>query len=235
MGYDEYYQTKSFFGEPYPELLAFYARQKPKGALLDLGCGQGRDALPLARLGYQVTGVDVSSVGIGQLKENAEHEGLNLHAVVADIYQYDAFEPFDFILLDSMFHFTKRDREKEVKFLKRIFTRAKQGALITVCIQRVGQKLDTLLQTIEASGEVRRHHQVSTVYRFKDQATQHESMTEYEIVTVKKGGAVINKPHKTKYAPRSLGKIREGQNLLARQKRNRGRANDTASLQFANE
>lgn len=43
--YDNYYQTEDLFGAPYPELIAFYASMEKKGRLLDVGCGQGRDAM----------------------------------------------------------------------------------------------------------------------------------------------------------------------------------------------
>ena len=58
--YDEYYQTENLFGAPYPELLTFYSAIKQKGKLLDLGCGQGRDAIALAKIGFEVTGIDYS-------------------------------------------------------------------------------------------------------------------------------------------------------------------------------
>ena len=57
--YDKHYQTPNYFGEPYPELLSFFSKYKPKGHVLDLGCGQGRDAIAMARMGYKVTGVDI--------------------------------------------------------------------------------------------------------------------------------------------------------------------------------
>lgn len=89
--YNKYYLTENLFGEPYPELVEFYSKIKNKGKLLDLGCGQGRDSIPLAKLGFTVTGVDNSIAGIKQLNEIAEKEGLSLKGVVEDIYSYTDF------------------------------------------------------------------------------------------------------------------------------------------------
>ena len=78
VGYDKYYQTEDLFGEPYRELIEFYSAILKKGKLLDLGCGQGRDAIPLARMGFDVVGMDNSSVGITQLNAVAKKEKLPL-------------------------------------------------------------------------------------------------------------------------------------------------------------
>ena len=111
--YDKYYQTENLFGNPYPELLRFFEENSSLGKVLDLGCGQGRNAIALARLGYNVTGVDHSKVGIEQMDRVSQSEDLKLVGQVKDIYTYENYAEFDFILLDSMFHFTKKDREKE--------------------------------------------------------------------------------------------------------------------------
>ncbi|MFF2902068.1 class I SAM-dependent methyltransferase [Streptomyces sp. NPDC057966] len=48
----------------------------PPGDVLDLGCGGGGDALWLARLGWRVTAVDVSSVAVERLRGAALAHGL---------------------------------------------------------------------------------------------------------------------------------------------------------------
>jgi SAM-dependent methyltransferase len=58
------------------------------GRALDLGCGTGRNALWLARSGWSVTGVDASRVGLDMATEQATREGLNLHTVLADLFDY---------------------------------------------------------------------------------------------------------------------------------------------------
>ncbi|MCX5498292.1 class I SAM-dependent methyltransferase [Streptomyces sp. NBC_00053] len=49
----------------------------PPGDVLDLGCGGGGDALWLARLGWHVTAVDVSSVAVERLRGVALAHGLS--------------------------------------------------------------------------------------------------------------------------------------------------------------
>ena len=101
--YDKYYQTENLFGDPYSELIEFFAEYPKNGKILDLGCGQGRDAIALARLGYSVTGIDNSKVGIEQMNQIGKDENLNLVGQVGDIYSFSRFDQFDIVLLDSMF------------------------------------------------------------------------------------------------------------------------------------
>lgn len=184
--YDKYYETENLFGAPYPELLDFYTKLPVRGKLLDIGCGQGRDAIPLAKLGFEVTGIDNSAVGIGQLNAIAQQEHLPLTGIVADIYAYTGFEAFDFILMDSMFHFGKKERDQEIAFLEKVFQQAAPGSLITICIQNTGKKVDTLNEIILTDPTVEVLSNTSLVYRFEDQASGHFSETNYEMVTVRR-------------------------------------------------
>jgi SAM-dependent methyltransferase len=55
----------------------------PEGSsILDLCCGHGRHAIPLAQRGYQVTGQDLSKVFLERAKKEAEARGVEVR------YQY---------------------------------------------------------------------------------------------------------------------------------------------------
>jgi SAM-dependent methyltransferase len=66
-------------GRPNDVLVGFAARERQRpGArrLLDLGCGAGRNAVPLARLGWEVTGTDLSWPMLRAAVQRAEEEQL---------------------------------------------------------------------------------------------------------------------------------------------------------------
>ena len=55
---------------------------------LDIGMGQGRNSLFLAALGWDVTGFDISEVGVKQARAEAEKRGLKVDAQVADVDKF---------------------------------------------------------------------------------------------------------------------------------------------------
>lgn len=102
--YDKHYRDDpAACGAPFAEFEAFCGEAEA-GSVLDLGCGQGRDALMFARAGHRVVGVDVSSVGITQMREAARAEGLDVEGVVADIRTYGPDRRFDVVILDRVLH-----------------------------------------------------------------------------------------------------------------------------------
>lgn len=184
--YDQYYQTENLFGEPYPELIRFLTQNPHRGSVLDLGCGQGRDSLALARLGYRVTGIDSSKLGIEQMLDVAQLENLSVNGIVSDIYSFDGFGTFDIILLDSMFHFAKKDKVREIALIKKIISGMHSGAILVVCIMGRGQKVKILNETIDSEGRLERLTDEKFTYTFHDQESGHQSMTDYRMIAVKK-------------------------------------------------
>lgn len=80
--------------------LAAVARQRNPGKALDVGMGQGRNALFLARLGWDVTGFDPSDEGVRQARAEAARLGVRLRAEVAEIETFDFGEGrWDLIVL----------------------------------------------------------------------------------------------------------------------------------------
>ena len=155
--YNKHYEKEAYFGKPYPGLVDFFKTYPDRNVVLDLGCGQGRDALFLGRIGYRVIGVDISDIGIQQLNKAAQKERLRVKGLVADIYSFGITDEYDMVLLDSIFHFYKNDIEKEKKLLKRIIEEIKPGGVICNFMQKGPKRekhLKSAVQESRASFEV---------------------------------------------------------------------------------
>jgi len=75
---------------PYPNrFLAEVIQGHRPGRALDVGMGQGRNSLFLARLGWDVTGVDISDKAIELAHKEAARLGLQVKCVCADISAFD--------------------------------------------------------------------------------------------------------------------------------------------------
>ncbi|MEZ5406802.1 MAG: class I SAM-dependent methyltransferase [Acidimicrobiales bacterium] len=66
---------------------------RPGMRILDVGCGPGRHALALARMGYEVVGIDISATFVDLARQAAESEGRGERArfQVADARDPDAW------------------------------------------------------------------------------------------------------------------------------------------------
>ena len=104
--YDKLYgTTPDALGEPTQIFVDFFKRQKrTQLRVLDVGCGQGRDALFIARQGHRVVGVDISPHGIQDLVEAANQEKLHIEGIVADIVTFAPEGKFDVVLIDRTLH-----------------------------------------------------------------------------------------------------------------------------------
>lgn len=58
------------------------------GRAVDLACGEGRNAVWLAERGWRVTAVDFSAVGVDKARRIAEHRGVDVDLVVADLLEW---------------------------------------------------------------------------------------------------------------------------------------------------
>jgi SAM-dependent methyltransferase len=85
------------------QFVAEVAREFPCGRALDLACGEGRNAIWLARQGWAVTGVDFSDVALEKARALSCAAGVALDWHCADVL---SFEPpaasFDFVLLSYL-------------------------------------------------------------------------------------------------------------------------------------
>jgi SAM-dependent methyltransferase len=81
-------EQAAFNHAPNAFLVEFVKALKP-GQALDVGMGQGRNAIYLAQQGWQVTGFDLSETGVKLAREQAAKSHVRVTAVVADAASYD--------------------------------------------------------------------------------------------------------------------------------------------------
>jgi SAM-dependent methyltransferase len=109
----------------------------PRGSdVLELGCGIGRVAIPLARLGYRVTCLDFSEPFIARARGKARQEGVEGVAfVVGDAYRVDealAGHSFDAAYMTWTTLLGYGSREDDLELLRRTREVVKPGGLLVV-------------------------------------------------------------------------------------------------------
>lgn len=149
--YDKKYKQENLFGKPYSELVNFFESLNTRGDALDLGCGQGRDSLFLASLGYKVTGVDISKVGISQMLDKAKKSNLDINGAVGNFFDFNFTQKYDLVILDSVLHFSKI-RDKEEELLKKIADHTSLNGLICIFIRRSSIKEKYLKDAFDNTG-----------------------------------------------------------------------------------
>ncbi len=97
--YAEPEQTWS--GQPNGALVAEIAGLLP-GRVLDVGCGEGADAVWLASVGWDVTALDVSGVALERAAGHARHAGLTVRWVHAGLVEA-ALPPASFDLVSAQY------------------------------------------------------------------------------------------------------------------------------------
>ena len=104
--------------------LQFYKRWLPqsKGArILELCCGTGRLTLPIARDGYDISGVDYTPSMLAQARLKASEAGLEINFIEADIRTLNLQEKYDlflFHLIQSIIYIRMRTYLRYLMSLK---------------------------------------------------------------------------------------------------------------------
>ncbi len=114
--YDSLYASSSemFGGGKSLYLLQNLQDELPKGSVLDVGGGDGRNALPLAEAGYAMTVVDLSKVGLQKLTDMAEERGVSITTKIADITTVSFEDMYDGVVMSFVLHHIDSEEACEV-------------------------------------------------------------------------------------------------------------------------
>lgn len=148
---------ETIFDERYPELfgpleedaereveeILGFLRLRRGSSIEDLGCGRGRHAIPLARRGYRVTGVDLSEKMLSMARERAGREGVAVEWVREDMRTFCRPESFHLCLsLFTSFGYF-RDEENQ-RVLDNVARSLRKEGVLLLDLRNAGKGLNRL-------------------------------------------------------------------------------------------
>lgn len=111
--WDERYSSEEYvYGTEPNDFLAAHFTKIPHGEILCLAEGEGRNAVFLARQGYNVTAVDSSAVGLEKARRLAEKFNVSIRTAVTDLADFKV-KPESYNGVVSIFcHIPKATRQE---------------------------------------------------------------------------------------------------------------------------
>ncbi len=136
---------KAFFGEDYLRIYAPFLPPErterevigivnllnlaPASSILDLCCGHGRHAIPLAQLGYQITGQDLSEIFLRRAQADAKAQDAKARWVQSDMRTIPFENEFDAVInIFTSFGYLE-DEEEDLEVIQQIHKALKPNGL----------------------------------------------------------------------------------------------------------
>ena len=85
----------------------------PKGRVLDIAAGEGRNSIFFAKNGFQVDAIDISEIGLEKAKRLAQEEGVDIKFIKTDLENYRIEENAYDVIAD--FNYLQRDLIPQIK------------------------------------------------------------------------------------------------------------------------
>lgn len=125
-------------GSPQPAIVRLASEGAFAGAVLDVGCGTGENALHVASLGLPVLGVDVAETAIAMARSKARERAIAAEFALADAFELRHLQrTFDTVLDCGLFH--TFDSEERRRYVESVASVTEQdGTLHILCFSDDG-------------------------------------------------------------------------------------------------
>ncbi|HBS61112.1 MAG TPA: tellurite resistance methyltransferase TehB [Firmicutes bacterium] len=130
--YDEEYQKEEYYWGMQPSELAEQIVELIEGDtahkhLLDIGSGEGRDAIYFAKCGFQVDALEISTPGVEKIRQYSQLAGYEVNVLHADMIGYELSAAYDVIYSHGSLQFLPP--EQRAKHFATYKQRTKVGGL----------------------------------------------------------------------------------------------------------
>ena len=116
--YEEKYSREAYYWGIAPSKLCYeIMKLKPPVKpyrVLDIGCGEGKDAVFLAKNGYIVTAFDIADAGLQKARELACKSQVNIDFFRGDVNAFVPNTQFDIVFSSGVFHYIALDKRKKL-------------------------------------------------------------------------------------------------------------------------
>lgn len=199
--YDERYKTaheksiRWFGDEPSAVVLEIIEKYKidKKDSILELGCGEGRDAQVLLNNGYQLLATDISKEAIEFCEKLSEQYKNNYQ--VLDCVNGKLDEKFDFIYAVAVIHMLVLDEDRKA-FYQFIYNHLTENGISLICTMGDGElerqsNLNTAFELQERECDGVTLWVAGTSCRMVNDATFEKELTENGFEILERGQASI--------------------------------------------
>ena len=125
------YSTEPAAHTPYNAQLLTLATQRGYGCALDLGAGEGADAIRLAKLGYHVDAVEMSAVACEKIEHFARVQGVKVHVRNELLENVNLTgTSYDLVIMNGCLHYV-RDK---IQVLQRVLAASTENAVHAVAL-----------------------------------------------------------------------------------------------------
>ena len=129
--YDRKYDTEGYYWGLMPndicyDIMKILPPVRPYH-VLDMGCGEGKDAVFFAKCGYIVSAFDTSEQGLEKAKKLAEYNRAEINFFKADILNYRPDRKYDIIFSSGVLHFLSE--RKRMEFFESLKAHTSDGGI----------------------------------------------------------------------------------------------------------
>ena len=178
--WEETYKDDSihtFGSEPNKTITEFEQLIKKTGNILDVGCGDGQNALYLAKQGFlNIDAFDLSKNAIDKLRRLAYKDNLNINSWVGDLCRFSFTKTYDLVLSFGALHFVEKKYWKDFILTAKSNTRVGGIHMIQLFTNSIAASPDIapFAVGIADDGEIKEMYQDWDILQFKSYVFEDE-------------------------------------------------------------
>lgn len=151
---------KSTFGEPSREIIDIVPFLKKNAKILDVGCGDGRNSIYLAKKGFDVDAFDISENAIKKINYLKQKYNININAVQCDAFGFEFTHKYDLVIVHGVLQFVEREKQADMIQLLKKWTEKDGYHIIALFTDEepVPEDLKDIMVGVFKEGEIKNYY-----------------------------------------------------------------------------